>query len=233
MQIDKQSLISNIIYKSSILRIIGLGLILISFIIFIFFIAYQENEIQYKEEQKKEQYKTIGILLKKNDSLDRVVQREKLTIGNESSRVVDNSKEIIITGNDGSSIIINPKVKPIIDERIHISSFKILPLYLKKGDKVLIQATGKISVGPNIGTSGPEGKNSGGLFDFPLSQYNIVKEFPHATLMFRYANDTSWIDCGKEYNFTAEKSGFLEFEVNDLEKSNNEGAYQVEIKVYR
>jgi Na+-translocating ferredoxin:NAD+ oxidoreductase RnfE subunit len=181
-----------------------------------------------------------SILNAKSDSLYSIVQNSGVAsvTGNDNNTAIGTgniagNQNTVISGNDHSVITITPKERPAIDERISVSQYKRTQIHLRVGDKVLIQATGTISAGANIGPSGPEGKISGGLFGFPLTQYNIVKEYPHAALMFKYADVNAWVNCGREYNFTADRDGFLIFEVNDNEKENNEGTYQVDIKVYR
>ncbi len=180
------------------------------------------------------------ILVRKSDSLQKIIIQSGVALvsGNNNNTAsgignIAGNQNTVISGNDRSTIIISPEEKPIIDDRINVSQHIKTQVYIKKGDKVLVTATGTINTGANVGPSGPEGKISGGLFGFPLNQYNVVSEYPHAALMLRYTKNDSWINCGREYSFTSEKNGFLEFEVNDIEKNNNKGSYQVDIKVYR
>ncbi|SFF16391.1 matrixin family metalloprotease [Spirosoma endophyticum] len=96
-----------------------------------------------------------------------------------------------------------------------------------KQGTILVRASGLITVGVFVGITGPEGKD--GLFGFPIPQYSIVQEFLHAALMYKLNNESKWHYCGKECNFPTGGAQYVDltFGVNDLNLTDNTGAYTV------
>ncbi|MGI4736637.1 MAG: hypothetical protein ACRYG7_15800 [Janthinobacterium lividum] len=113
------------------------------------------------------------------------------------------------------------EVRGYVDSRISVA----------KGQRVVISAVGSISVGSFVGISGPDGRESG-VLGLPLTQYNIAKNFKHAALLYKIGENSSWSYCGGNCDFIAEQSGTLIFNINDIDTSNNEGRYQITIKVF-
>lgn len=110
---------------------------------------------------------------------------------------------------------------------------------VRKGDRVKVNASGMITTGEFVGILSPEGKESFQLLGItaPIDPlWDIVPEFPHGVLMFRIADSTwsateGWMDYAATKGFTAERSGCLEFDINDNDNSDNTGAYSVQIDV--
>lgn len=100
-------------------------------------------------------------------------------------------------------------------------------IYVYKGDKVTITASGRISFGAWAGSSGPEGLTSG-LF----RAYNRVSGANHGALLCRIGSEADWYIVGREKTFIAERDGFLRLIVNDSDISNNSGDYEGKITIY-
>ncbi len=128
-------------------------------------------------------------------------------------------------GDDGTDM-------PYFNQTLPINSLTETHIPVKKGETVLITATGSINVGPWVGLSGPQGRTAG-LIGFPISHYSIVKSFNHAVLMFKLAKADAWTACGANFKFTADKNGELIFQVNDNDQGNNSGAYTVNIQKFQ
>lgn len=96
-----------------------------------------------------------------------------------------------------------------------------------KQGTIAVKASGLITVGVFVGISGPEGKD--GLFGFPIPQYSIVPEFLHASLIYKLNNEANWHYCGKECSFPTAGAQYVDltFGVNDLNLTDNSGAYDV------
>lgn len=111
---------------------------------------------------------------------------------------------------------------------------------MRRDDLGRITANDTISTTSVIGTIGPEGKVyfllSNGV-QVPIdSIYNIMPEFPHGVLMFRFADSTlsateGWLSYADTKTFTAERTGCLAFDINDSAKADNSGAYAVQVEV--
>jgi hypothetical protein len=123
--------------------------------------------------------------------------------------------------------MIEPSIAPL-----SVSGYTKLSSYMiHKGDSVIITASGSVSFNSLQATSDPNGRlrDQVGL---SLQQHNLVREvIYHASLLFRLGNNQPWQYAGKRKEFVADRDGYLEFEINDINQSNNKGAYQVEIKV--
>ncbi|SOD99693.1 hypothetical protein [Spirosoma fluviale] len=89
------------------------------------------------------------------------------------------------------------------------------------GDQIKITATGEVIVGMLAGKRTPVG-----VPEYSGNQYNTFRNLPHGALMvcvleegaeFNLSNYAylGWELCGSSYTFTAKKSGFLLFDIND------------------
>jgi hypothetical protein len=114
--------------------------------------------------------------------------------------------------------------------KILVNSFASSNICFSQGNMVTIEATGQIRVGTFVGSSDPDGRVSG-VMGMTLESYNIVSNFNHAALMYRFRGETAWRVAGKRKRFVASKDGCLEFEVNDNSKGDNYGQYDVEVTV--
>ena len=125
-----------------------------------------------------------------------------------------------------------PQSMPYFDQTTNVNSHLNTHINVRKGELVQITAAGTINVGPFVGDSGPDGRESG-LLGFPLAKYNIVREFRHAVLMFKLNEADNWVVCGANVKFRSAKDGELIFQVNDNDQGNNSGAYKVEIQKFQ
>jgi len=97
---------------------------------------------------------------------------------------------------------------------------------LAKGDKFTIRASGEVTFGIMAGSGGPEG------IDF-LPAYNYFAENKHGCLIgrIRGSDDDPWFYVGAGGDFIADRTGELQFNVNDNDPDNNVGEFKVEITV--
>lgn len=125
-----------------------------------------------------------------------------------------------------------PPEQPYFDRIMNINCYNNTRIPVQTGETIAIRAWGSINVGPFVGDSSPDGRESG-LFGVGLTKYDIVKTFKHAVLMFKLAEQDNWVACGSSFKFRSNKDGELIFQVNDNDQSNNSGAYTVEVRKYR
>jgi hypothetical protein len=92
-------------------------------------------------------------------------------------------------------------------------------------DYVWVIANGEITLGFFAGSAGPDGKDS-----TLLAGYSTVSELPHGALLCRVAT-SAWELCGSDREFRPTTKGVLEFTVNDNDRSNNSGAFNVQVVV--
>lgn len=91
---------------------------------------------------------------------------------------------------------------------------------LKKGDVITLKASGKITLGPFAGTTGPEGIEG-------YTMYNYVSGFKQGSLLGKIG-DGEWFLVGNGQTITCMESGKLQLVVNDNDPSNNSGYFNVE-----
>jgi len=129
----------------------------------------------------------------------------------------------------GAFIVI--KMKSQEGKKLSVSGHTVTTICYAKGDIITIEAAGNIRVGGFVGTSDPDGRPSG-VMGMSLEGYNIVANYNHAVLMYRRVGETEWKVAGKYRRFYATGSGgCLEFQVNDINQDDNEGAYDVSISI--
>ncbi|MEM8859116.1 MAG: hypothetical protein AAGD96_12390 [Chloroflexota bacterium] len=107
---------------------------------------------------------------------------------------------------------------------------------------VTVTATGSILVDGFIGEVEPEGKDTFEIFpgiEFLIDpSLDIVPDFPHAALMYRieedqveYDDDEGWRSYHNERSFTADVSGCLAFNINDVDVTQNIGEFDVTVNI--
>ncbi len=96
-------------------------------------------------------------------------------------------------------------------------------MYVEEGEKVSIKASGRVTLGLLAGTGGPTG-----IQGFEI--YNIVKDYPHGSLIATIGDNGAWYYIGNGKTITADKSGYLKLYVNDADSENNSGGFSVECK---
>ncbi|RIH62907.1 hypothetical protein D1164_22440 [Mariniphaga sediminis] len=112
--------------------------------------------------------------------------------------------------------------KPKI-ERYNVKGAIRTNLYLERGEKVNIAATGRVTFGVFAGSGGPTG-----IQGFEI--YNIVKNYRHGSLLATIGDNGAWHYVGRGTIITADNSGYLKLYVNDLDPSNNSGSFTVECR---
>jgi hypothetical protein len=115
---------------------------------------------------------------------------------------------------------------------VDVEGYKRSSVCVRNGDVVTMEAEGHIRVGAMVGTSDPDGRNTG-VFGLSLESYNIVSTINHAALMYRLQGEREWRLAGKRRRFKASKDGCIEFQVNDNIQDDNVGSYTVNITVQR
>ncbi len=112
---------------------------------------------------------------------------------------------------------------------------------LSAGDEVEVRSRGIVRVGTFSGYTGPEGSGIGfaGLPVYGI--YNVVPSLPNGALMCRVAGESAWQLCAarsstliyqlpftwRNVTLVAPSAGCLEFTVNDMDRQDNSGAFQV------
>lgn len=110
-----------------------------------------------------------------------------------------------------------------VDVTLSVNGFTRSTACVTAGQRVRVQASGRVTVGLFLGTVTPDG-----IENF-VGTYDLVPGYRHGGLMCRIQGETQWDFCGDSRQFTAAQSGCLEFEVNDNDQSNNSGAFTVEV----
>ncbi len=137
--------------------------------------------------------------------------------------------------------LLMPQSRSNIYPPISVSDFKVAnEICVRKGDQVKISAEGTIIVGEFVGALNPEGKDHfqlGGLFTTPIDPiYDIIPQFPHGVLLFRIAAPAlsateGWMHYDTTKQFEADRTGCLEFDINDKDNTDNSGEFSVQIEV--
>lgn len=99
-------------------------------------------------------------------------------------------------------------------------------LKIKKGDVVVLTATGKVSYGMFTGYTGPEGFKNGAY-----KNYNRTQEMNHGELFFTISSDP-YLFYSLNYLELIKSSGAIVFHINDKQVDNNSGSFNASIKVY-
>jgi hypothetical protein len=108
---------------------------------------------------------------------------------------------------------------------VQVSGPSQTDILVAAGDYIWVMAQGEIRLGMFAGFADPGGRSSAFL-----AGYSTVPELPHGALLCRVTGET-WQICGAEREFQAAVSGQLEFTVNDDDRANNSGAFDVRIFV--
>ncbi|PVW12849.1 hypothetical protein [Marixanthomonas spongiae] len=109
---------------------------------------------------------------------------------------------------------------PVSSGTITVNSTKLTGIYLNKGDKINLKASGRITLGFFAGAAGPEGING-------FEIYNIVRNYRHGSLIATIGENGTWFYVGKKATLTADTSGYLKLYANDVDPGNNSGSFKV------
>lgn len=120
-----------------------------------------------------------------------------------------------------TSTAISKKSEKSSEGKLAISSSKTTTIYLKKGEKISLTASGSISFGAFAGSGGPNGINGFEIF-------NLARQYRHGCLLASFGSGGSWLFVGTKATLTADVSGYLKLYVNDNDTSNNSGSFIVQ-----
>jgi Matrixin len=134
------------------------------------------------------------------------------------------------------------KVNKLFPNKCADADFKFLPYSFQLNNKTLVKlkvenkntikvsASGQIYVGFLLGYSTPVGLAKG-LFNFPISGYNIFGDANHATIIYSIDNGKEWFVCGDNCEIPISNNEYLELilDINDNDKTDNVGSYKVDI----
>lgn len=112
----------------------------------------------------------------------------------------------------------------------YVNSYVDTGISVKRGDKMTFRASGKVTFGPWVGSGGPEGIV--GVSD----SYSHFSNILHGALIGRVkppgvSASYGWFHIGSGRENVSEDTGILELNVNDNQPKNNEGKFEVEVKV--
>ena len=120
--------------------------------------------------------------------------------------------------------------KPLTTESYYVENKTQTSLRVKPGDRLVITATGEISLGFFVGSTGPDGIDG-------YHSYNLVRgNFKHGMLLVRIKQRGGRYvthAVGSNRVIVPEFDGRLEFIVNDAEPRNNSGEFDIVVTVYR
>ncbi len=94
-------------------------------------------------------------------------------------------------------------------------------LYLRKGERATIRASGTWKMGDFVGSCGPDGFEDG-----VFKRYNITQRANHGELIARVGSGT-WQRVGSDGEITADEDGYVFLTPNDTERGNNSGQLSV------
>jgi hypothetical protein len=154
-------------------------------------------------------------------------------IDNGSVMVGDENSGTVIN-NSGGDVIVNEiavSPTPAVYEVWEVSDRVTTNICVQKGDVVSVSAKDGISVGAFLGWVEPDGIDSG-LGGASLDEYDIYPEFSHGALLCKLDTEERWMECGTALEFQAQFDGCIQFDVNDNEKENNSGSFEVSVVVF-
>lgn len=183
-----------------------------------------EIETRVKGERTTDQFGMYNFLLRK----EHIGNLKFATFIFEDEDGRYNSK--IETNNIGSFAKTYLDINDTPPVQIEIDGFQKTLVKIYSGNIIKIKAVGNIRVGGWVGSSDPDGIKAG-VAGISLESYNIVRNINHAALMCRISGENEWNLAGKEIEFIAQNEGYLEFQINDNQQSDNEGKYKVKVIV--
>lgn len=97
------------------------------------------------------------------------------------------------------------------------------------GDKIRVEASGRIRFGDFVGSGGPKG-----IIISP--EYNYFVDVPHGQLIgrikqFGVEDLDGWFPIGEGREFVVRSQGVLEFGVNDNRPGDNSGSFRIEVTI--
>lgn len=112
-----------------------------------------------------------------------------------------------------------------------LSKLTTQSIRLDKQGTIAIKASGSMVVGYWLGWSTPAGLEKG-LFSIPIGDYSINRAFNHAALLYKINNEKDWHLCGNGCEFQTDgisQCTELTLGINDIDLSDNTGAYNISV----
>lgn len=123
--------------------------------------------------------------------------------------------------------------QPRVSYNLKIGKDATTGIRVKKGETIIIKASGSIEVGSFVGTSAPGGiEGNKGPLGISLKRYNYFSTKNHGALCYRFNSlSNTWICYSnkQENKYKIQQDGRIEFKINDNDQGNNHGHYEVEI----
>lgn len=167
------------------------------------------------------------------DDPNRPGKRQRVEI---PSRVLD-SRPIYNRGNSGTSQGMTGRTNPPRQGGTRSSnqyvfntnSYVNTNLSVNRGDKIRVEASGRVRFGAFVGAGGPRG-----IITSP--QYNYFTDVPHGQLIGRIkqagAGDLEgWFPIAEGREFVVRSPGVLEFAVNDNRPRDNSGSFRIQVTI--
>lgn len=193
-------------------------------------IQHTDNQfLAHKRDLSSQQHHIIHKTIHKAIGAEAIQKSSKEVI------VQDSTQEISTTSVQDSSILDNKENPSILQkstsDTYHITlnpkKLQQTNIQIQKGQKIQIKASGKLKLGDMPQEITPEG-----LATSPMLNYRkIYAQYPLGGLIYSIDNSRSWHFCGKYYEFTAKKSGLLNFKINDMQFGVSQGNLEIEIMI--
>lgn len=165
--------------------------------------------------------------------LNRPGERQRVEI---PYRVLD-SRPIYNRGNSGTSEGTTGRTNPPRQSGTSTSkqyvfntnSYVNTNLSVNPGDKIRVEASGRVRFGSFVGSGGPRG-----IMISP--QYNYFTDVPHGQLIGRSKQSGTedlegWFPIAEGREFVARSPGVLEFAVNDNRPRDNSGSFRIQVTI--
>lgn len=109
-----------------------------------------------------------------------------------------------------------------------VNSYEPTGVAVGRGDRLIFEASGRVSFGAFAGSGGPQGING-------FAAYSYFSDWGHGALMGRIRVDrqSGWFLIGAERIYVSGTEGLLELDVNDREAGNNSGSFEVKVNICR
>jgi len=174
-----------------------------------------EKLIQSYKNYLKKNYINSGY----NDRGDYIKEGKFLIYISTLNKKTSNYILIITVRNNSSAVYPVSAIKIEGTNRRKITSFTSRArVYLQKGKKYNLTASGTILVGAFAGRTGPNGING-------FEMYNYSKGFKHGSLLGKLNENGKWFLLGSQKTIIPKENSHLYVKVNDLDPSNNQGYF--------
>ena len=109
---------------------------------------------------------------------------------------------------------------------ITLNDNELTSIKIREGQRFSVEGRGYIVAGSLASSVSADGTDMG-----LMANYNRVKGFKHAALLYRIGDNDPWKLAGKDLDEIAHKSGNIQFMVNDSEPANNKNYFDVKLTI--